>query len=165
MLRKKRKRESEGPRTIMENGKEVIGTIKNLSVTNLKDSQCFNYDIEYEDPVKDSMTIKSIVTPAVVKDTMCITEKDLPLRAVFYVYNKQVHLYALINPPVAKMSQRKALKYLWIATPYIILAISVIFAAYFSSKGNYNLAMNLGFGGLLICGLFFCIRHYDSIRW
>jgi small-conductance mechanosensitive channel len=163
-LRTKRLAEGKKAKEIIENGDEVIGVIKNMSVTDLKDAQCFNYDVEYEDPQKHTHRSTSITTPAVLKDTMFVGEEDLPLEAVFYVYRKHTHLYALINPPVSEMKKRKTVFYLKVAYPYIIFVLSIVIAAILSIRGEYELCLGIGFGGVAISLIILSIRYRDIFK-
>lgn len=157
--RARRRRDGANAKRIIENGHEIIGTIINLNVTELKDSQYFNYDIEYEDSNSKTHKLTSMITPAVVEDTMCIKEKDLPLRAVIYVYENDVHLYALINPPIVKISGRRAGKTIVKLIPLFILAISLPICWALSVNDQVIESMALGFGSITLSTIIFLIQH------
>ena len=108
-IRSARKRDYADAKYIMDHGKKVIGTIKSLKV--IKMDQQFTYDIEYEWGEKNEL--RTVTTPTVVSDKMYITEKDLPLDVIVYVWGKQAYAYAVINPPLTKMKARWARKYIW----------------------------------------------------
>ena len=144
-------------RDIIIHGEKIIGTIKNLKVTNLRDMQSFDYDIDYDDSKWDKIT--AIITPAVIKDTMCITEKDLPIRAAIYVLGHKALVYALIDPPVAKMKKRKTAKMIWATFPYILTGIALVVSGILSSLSYSEIAFGIGFGGLIISTIIIIIQH------
>ena len=117
-------------RYIKKNGTRVLGDIISLERTEAhredgRKNFTYSYNIQYINPEDDSLVV--IKTPSVVEDRMLIKEKDLPLKAVVYLYEKQAFVESIINPPYRSMFLRKLFKYL----PFVlgfgaILCVSIV---------------------------------------
>lgn len=101
-------------RYIKKNGTKVIGEIISLEETEVRSEDggknfTYHYNVQYENPVDNSLIV--FQTPSVIPDNMLIKEKDLPLKVVVYVYEKQTFAESLINPPFGEMFLRKFMYY------------------------------------------------------
>ena len=133
---------------IKKNGTKVIGEIIVLEETEIRTKDggkdfTYHYNVQYKNPVDNSLIV--FQTPSVISDNMMVKEKDLPLKVVVYVYEKQTFVESLINPPFGDMIIRKMLYYLTgifgagvlfgipllsqtpstMAAPYLIIALGV----------------------------------------
>ena len=118
----------------VKNGTKVIGTIVNLGYTDLggkgTNDRNFGYTIEYEDP--DHGEQASMFTPSAISENMCITDKDLPLKAIVYLHEGKGYIDAVVDPPLVQMGARKVIK----KSPVIAIIICIILCVVLYSIGQ-----------------------------
>jgi membrane protein YdbS with pleckstrin-like domain len=132
--RKKRMEQKHEHEKAVMGGKKVIGTIVDLINVSLQDigvdDRSFRYSIEYEDDDSDNDGVISVQTPPAITENMHITAKDLPLKAVVYIFKNKGYIDAVVDPPIIKMTTRHLVRK-W---PLILILLCLILCIVF-----YNL--------------------------
>ena len=118
----------------VKKGTKVIGTIVNLGYTDLggkgTNDRNFGYTIEYEDP--DHGELATIHTPSAISENMYIADKDLPLKAIVYLYEGKGYIDAVVDPPLMQMGARQAIK----KSPVIAILVCIILCVVLYSIGQ-----------------------------
>ena len=155
--RKQRMESKQVHEDAVKNGEKIIGTIVDLANVDLggrtAGDRSFSYSIEYEGPKKNEMV--SIQTPPAITENMFITEKDLPLKAVVYIYKNKGYIDAVVDPPIIAMSARHLAK----IAPLILILACPILCMVFYGIGLIPIA-----GGFYIAGILFAVLYLYILK-
>ena len=152
-----RKEKSKWPKLMMANGKKVIGhivSLEDIEIGKRIGTKGFTYRIEYEDP--DSGKAAIFNTPRLLKEKMCVTEKDLPLEVTVYVYKGMAYADEIINPPIHKMNKRRL--YYWL--PVFIAIVASLIAIPFAYPDAETVLVNMIHMGYSLSALLFIAMFY-----